>query len=393
MVERNRPQVWDVLEGVIREHPVLLNRAFPTLHRPGIQAFEPVLADGKAIQVHLVVGIGLQRRLRRGPDGGAPCRCRPRPRPRLGSSCCPPGNDLVLGDRPAHHRAHPGHGLRGATTCTLSVDGAPRRGSGLPPRPCQVQAALDEGYVELHAQVEPDQPPGRPLPGSPRARPVTAPTRRAGSSCSTTPGRVLFNARLPEGFQAKGTTWWVKRNTPIGVIVEKRAADHPAIVVAEQPRRRRWCSVCRQRRAVGSDHLHRRRAHAAGKGEHPRPLREGGREGRGASSSGALSPTTSGARRRSRSDPRPTPRSDVAMEQTLSTLSFNPLDMMVDSAPGERPADPPDRRHEGLVSNPWGEMIPRPIKSSFREGLRRCSSTSSRPTAPARPARHRPAHG
>ncbi|MBV8339579.1 MAG: DNA-directed RNA polymerase subunit beta', partial [Candidatus Eremiobacteraeota bacterium] len=51
MVERVRPEVWDALEDVIREHPVLLNRA-PTLHRLGIQAFEPVLVDGKAIQVH-----------------------------------------------------------------------------------------------------------------------------------------------------------------------------------------------------------------------------------------------------------------------------------------------------------------------------------------------------
>src|SRR5918912_1429497 len=54
MVERARPQVWDVLEEVIREHPVLLNRA-PTLHRLGIQAFEPQLVEGKAIQVHPLV--------------------------------------------------------------------------------------------------------------------------------------------------------------------------------------------------------------------------------------------------------------------------------------------------------------------------------------------------
>ena len=54
MVERVRPEVWDVLEDVIREHPVLLNRA-PTLHRLGIQAFEPVLVEGKAIQIHPLV--------------------------------------------------------------------------------------------------------------------------------------------------------------------------------------------------------------------------------------------------------------------------------------------------------------------------------------------------
>jgi DNA-directed RNA polymerase subunit beta' len=54
MVERQRPQVWDVLEEVISEHPVLLNRA-PTLHRLGIQAFEPQLVEGKAIQLHPLV--------------------------------------------------------------------------------------------------------------------------------------------------------------------------------------------------------------------------------------------------------------------------------------------------------------------------------------------------
>ncbi|WP_049871128.1 DNA-directed RNA polymerase subunit beta' [Desulfurispirillum indicum] len=54
MVEKNRPEVWDILEEVIREHPVMLNRA-PTLHRLGIQAFEPVLIEGKAIQLHPLV--------------------------------------------------------------------------------------------------------------------------------------------------------------------------------------------------------------------------------------------------------------------------------------------------------------------------------------------------
>ncbi len=54
MVEKGRPEVWDILEEVIREHPVLLNRA-PTLHRLGIQAFEPVLIEGKAIQLHPLV--------------------------------------------------------------------------------------------------------------------------------------------------------------------------------------------------------------------------------------------------------------------------------------------------------------------------------------------------
>ena len=54
MVERGKPEVWPIVEDVIKNHPVLLNRA-PTLHRLGIQAFEPVLVDGKAIRLHPLV--------------------------------------------------------------------------------------------------------------------------------------------------------------------------------------------------------------------------------------------------------------------------------------------------------------------------------------------------
>ena len=105
MVERRRPQVWDVLEGVIQEHPVLLNRA-PTLHRLGIQAFEPVLVEGKAIQVHPLVCTAFNAdfdgdqmavhlpAVRRGPGRGPGARCcRPTTssrRPPAARSPCPP---------------------------------------------------------------------------------------------------------------------------------------------------------------------------------------------------------------------------------------------------------------------------------------------------------------
>ena len=59
LVEREGPEVWDILEEVIREHPVMLNRA-PTLHRLGIQAFEPVLIEGKAIQLAPARMYGIQ---------------------------------------------------------------------------------------------------------------------------------------------------------------------------------------------------------------------------------------------------------------------------------------------------------------------------------------------
>ena len=72
MVERVRAEVWDVLEEVITEHPVLLNRA-PTLHRLGIQAFEPVVVEGRAIQLHPLVCNAYNADFDR-PDG---CPCAP----------------------------------------------------------------------------------------------------------------------------------------------------------------------------------------------------------------------------------------------------------------------------------------------------------------------------
>jgi len=71
MVERVRPEVWDALEEVIQDHPVLLNRA-PTLHRLGIQAFEPVLVEGKALQLHPLVCTPYNADFDGDQDGGPP---------------------------------------------------------------------------------------------------------------------------------------------------------------------------------------------------------------------------------------------------------------------------------------------------------------------------------
>ena len=106
MVEKERPEVWDILEEVIREHPVMLNRA-PTLHRLGIQAFEPVLIEGKAIQLHRWCAP------RSTPTSTATrwrcmCRCRWK------RSSKPACDDVDQqhpqpGQRQADHRAEPGH--------------------------------------------------------------------------------------------------------------------------------------------------------------------------------------------------------------------------------------------------------------------------------------------
>ena len=111
MVEKERPEVWDILEEVIREHPVLLNRA-PTLHRLGIQAFEPTLIEGKAIQLHPLVCTAFNAEFRRRPDGGSRARCRWKPSsearvlmmstnnvlsPANGKPIIVPSQDIVLG--------------------------------------------------------------------------------------------------------------------------------------------------------------------------------------------------------------------------------------------------------------------------------------------------------
>jgi DNA-directed RNA polymerase subunit beta' len=110
LVEKERPEVWDILDEVIREHPVLLNRA-PTLHRLGIQAFEPCPDRGQGDPASPAGLLGLQRRLRRRPDGrsraafaGSPAR-----------SARPDDVDeqrSVARQRRADHRAVAGHDSR-----------------------------------------------------------------------------------------------------------------------------------------------------------------------------------------------------------------------------------------------------------------------------------------
>ena len=108
--EQERPEVWDFLEEVVREHPIFLNRA-PTLHRLGIQAFDPILVEGKAIQIHPAGLRGLQRRLRRRPDG-RPCPpVRRSPDRGLDPDALGQQHPFARQRPPAHH-PQPGHGPR-----------------------------------------------------------------------------------------------------------------------------------------------------------------------------------------------------------------------------------------------------------------------------------------
>ncbi|MGQ9780094.1 MAG: DNA-directed RNA polymerase subunit beta' [Bacillota bacterium] len=174
MVERARNEVWDVLEEVIKEHPVLLNRA-PTLHRLGIQAFEPVLVEGRAIQIHPLVCTAYNADF----DGDQMAVHVP-----LSAEAQAEARVLMLS---AHNLLSPAHGkpvvtptqdmVLGCYYLTIARDGAKGEGRYFA-NPEEAILALDEGVVELHAKIK---------------------VRVNGQLIETTPGRLIFNQHVQTG--------------------------------------------------------------------------------------------------------------------------------------------------------------------------------------------------
>ncbi|HHV78761.1 MAG TPA: DNA-directed RNA polymerase subunit beta' [Firmicutes bacterium] len=173
MVERVRPEVWDVLEDVIRDHPVLLNRA-PTLHRLGIQAFQPVLVEGRAIQIHPLVctaynadfdGDQMAVHVPLSAEAQAEARILMLSafnvlNPKDGSPVVTPTQDMVMG------------------CYYLTLERPGTKGEGMFfSNPTEAILAYDTGNVHLQA-------------------PITV--RIGGQKVRTTVGRVIFNERLPE---------------------------------------------------------------------------------------------------------------------------------------------------------------------------------------------------
>ncbi|HPD83490.1 MAG: DNA-directed RNA polymerase subunit beta' [Alphaproteobacteria bacterium] len=150
MVEKERPEVWDILEEVIREHPVMLNRA-PTLHRLGIQAFEPTLIEGKAIQLHPLVctafnadfdGDQMAVHVPLSIEAQLEARCLMMSTnnilsPANGKPIIVPSQDIVLG----------------LYYLTIARDGM--KGEGMIFRgPGEIQHAITEGHLHLHAKIK-----------------------------------------------------------------------------------------------------------------------------------------------------------------------------------------------------------------------------------------------
>ena len=182
MVEREQPQVWDVLEEVIREHPVLLNRA-PTLHRLGIQAFEPKLIEGKAIQLHPLVCAAFNADF----DGDqmavhVPLSLEAQLEARVlmmstnnilspanGRPIIVPSQDIVLG----------------LYYLSLAKDGEPGEGK-LFANLGEIDAALDAGVVTLHTKIKA------------RYEETDSEGVKATKVIDTTPGRMKIAALLPQ---------------------------------------------------------------------------------------------------------------------------------------------------------------------------------------------------
>ncbi len=378
MVERRRPQVWDVLEGVIKEHPVLLNRA-PTLHRLGIQAFEPVLVEGKAIQVHPLVctafnadfdGDQMAVHLPLSAEAQAEARVLMLSAnnilsPATGRPITVPTQDMVFG----------------IYYLTLIVDGA--KGEGRVFRHAyEVERAFDSGDVDLHARIV-----MRPEEGSALARSVTAANGNGSevattngsaadddaefsvpaTAIQTTPGRVFFNQALPEEYRYINDIVG-KRDTAIGTIVEEVAANFPKHEVAASLDRIKDLGF----RYAAQSGLTISINDVRTPSDKQSILDRYEKEAEKAELQFKRGIITDDERRQKEIEIWTSANSEVgkAMEQSLSTIAFNPLDMMVDS--GARGNSQQIRQiagMKGLVSNPRGEMIPRPIKSSFREGL------------------------
>jgi DNA-directed RNA polymerase subunit beta' len=182
LVEKEKPEVWDILDEVIREHPVLLNRA-PTLHRLGIQAFEPVLIEGKAIQLHPLVCAAFNADF----DGDqmavhVPLSLEAQLEARVlmmstnnilhpanGSPIIVPSQDIVLG----------------LYYLSLAMDGEPGEGMMFG-NVAEIHHALDAKALTLHANIK-----GRFVTVDAKGKPVSR-------IYDTTPGRMLLGELLPK---------------------------------------------------------------------------------------------------------------------------------------------------------------------------------------------------
>ena len=361
MVERFRPQVWDVLEEVIAEHPVLLNRA-PTLHRLGIQAFEPKLVEGKAIQLHPLVcsafnadfdGDQMAVHLPLSPEAQAEARILMLSsnnilKPSDGRPVAVPSQDMIIG---LYHLTTPRDGQKNEGHAFSSVS--------------EALMAMDRHEIELYTKVkirlEGDQfvaPEGWEAPeGYKAGDPVLL---------DCTVGQVLFNQALPKDYP-----WFsgVADKKGLGSLINDLAERYPMDVVARALDNLKnsgfyWASRSGVTVAVSD---------IATPAEKPAIMERYEKQAAAIQDDFEIG-TIDDEERRQELIKVWTEATDVVAEAMRENLSshggLNTIYRMVTSgARGNWMQVRQIAGIRGLVSNPKGEIMPRPIKSSYREGL------------------------
>jgi len=342
MVERSRAVVWDVLEEVIAEHPVLLNRA-PTLHRLGIQAFEPQLIEGKAIQIHPLVCTAFNADF----DGDqmavhVPLSAEAQAEARIlmlssnnilspasGRPLTAPTQDMVLG-------------LYFLTSNRENQIGDGRSFASIP----EALMAYEQKSLAVQAKIK-----------------IRVNVNDEFVTKETTLGRAIFNEVLPETFPYVDTEVTKKA---LGSIVDSLAEGYPKVVVAKtldglKDLGFRWAT--RAGATIGIVDVvtpDRKNEILTGYEEKAEKVQ----------SQYDLGLITDDERRQELIEIWTQATNDVAKEMEDNFPRTNPVWMMVYSgARGNMMQIRQIAGMRGLVANPKGEIIPRPIKSNFREGL------------------------
>ncbi|ALQ30165.1 DNA-directed RNA polymerase subunit beta' [Glutamicibacter soli] len=356
MVERYRPQVWDVLEEIITEHPVLLNRA-PTLHRLGIQAFEPQLVEGKALQLHPLVcgafnadfdGDQMAVHLPLSPEAQAEARILMLSshnilKPSDGRPVALPSQDMIIG---LHH----------LTTKREDEIGAGRVFSSV----SEAIMAKDRGELHLNAPIKvrvENFVPSDEQPAPEGWEPGTE------ALLETSLGQVLFNDTLPADYP------WVSRvagKDALSDIVNDLAERYPKVVAAATLDNLKdagfhWATRSGITVAISDITSNMNKA------EILEPYEERARKVQGSYDKGLISDIE---RRQDLIDIWTKATDEVAEAMKNGMEELNTINRMVTSkARGNWLQLRQIAGIRGLVSNPKGEIIPRPIKSSYREGL------------------------
>ena len=353
MVERSRPHVWDVLEEIIHEHPVLLNRA-PTLHRLGIQAFEPVLVEGKAIQIHPLVCVAFNADF----DGDQMAVHVP-----LSSEAQAEARILMLS---AHNVLSPAHGdpivtptqdiVIGSYYLTAAHEGEPGEGRAFSSAD-ELMRAYDAKVVGIHARVKVRGL--KRFEGESKDEYDADPTR----SMETTPGRVIFNSAFPADFPFQNS------------VVKKKELASLIDLCARTYNKKELAEILDAVKSIGFSY-----ATKAGvtigledvttPSEKPKILAEHERRAERVESQYRKGVITEDERRQELIEiwTEATEKVKDAMEASFDEL--NPIFMMANSgARGNIQQIRQIAGMRGLVANPRGEIIPRPIRANFREGL------------------------